>query len=287
MVNIPEHLRAHLTDSAGQPWEGRTFSDNPWSEDDGSAPAELLAALQQFRGGTVPLPSVIDALRASRLLIPLVAHLGEAGTNEAGQTVDKSAELSIVSVQAPDGRAALPVFSSVDAMRAWNPDARPVPIDARKAALAAASENTQLMILDPANETELVIRRPAMWAIAQDTEYTVSWQHPYVQQVCSKLMAAHPELGSIDLNPGDLDGRFSGPELLVTLGVDRSVDDSVCNALLADTRANFAADSELVTVVDSVAISVARHEPAADASKRTPQDAVPPKAGLLGWLRRR
>lgn len=287
MVEIPEHLRAHLTDSAGQPWEGRTFSDNPWSDDDGSAPAELLAALQQFRAGTAPLPSVIDALRESRLLIPLVAHLGEAGVNEAGHTVDKSAELSIVSVQAPDGRAALPVFSSVDTMRAWNPDARPVPIDARKAALAAASEHTELMILDPASDTELVIRRPALWAIAQDNEYTVSWQHPYVQQACSRLLAAHPQLASIDLQPGDLEGRFHGPELLVTLGVERAVDDSVCNMLLDDARANFAADSELVAVVDSVAISVAVLNPTDDASQPTQQDAVPPKAGLFGWLRRR
>ncbi len=42
------HNRA---DSAGVPWEGRSFESNPHAADDGSADPALLAALLRFRAG--------------------------------------------------------------------------------------------------------------------------------------------------------------------------------------------------------------------------------------------
>ena len=36
-------------DSAGVPWEGRSFDHAESSNDDGSAPAKLLEALKRFR----------------------------------------------------------------------------------------------------------------------------------------------------------------------------------------------------------------------------------------------
>ncbi|MFD2675419.1 SseB family protein [Gulosibacter bifidus] len=287
MVAIPEHLHNHLTDSAGQPWEGRTFSDNPWSDDDGSAPEPLLAALTGFRAGDASLIDVIDALRTSRLLIPLVAHLGEAGVNDAGVTVDKSADLSIVSVKSPDGRATLPVFTSVDAMQHWDATARPVPIAARKAALAAVSEDTQLMILDPGSETELAIRRPAVWAIAQDTEYTVSWQHDAVRAACAQLLADHPELVSVDLHPGDLPGKFLGPELIVELGVSSDLAEPQREQLLASVQQRLASDSHVVEAVDSMALHLAVIDADSLPAKEPTTESAPSKAGLFGWLRRR
>lgn len=158
-----KHFAASLGDSAGQPWQGREFDDNPFGDDDGTAPPALLGALAAFRAGEVGPEAVVDALRASRLLIPLVAELGDEGTTDAGLTVDKSQELSIVTVSGPDGRSVLPVFSSVTAMQTWNPAARPVPADGRRVALAAASEETEIVVLDPTSETEFVLRRPAVW----------------------------------------------------------------------------------------------------------------------------
>ena len=81
-------------------------------------------------------------MRTCRFLIPLVAVAGETGLTDDGHVVDKTQELSIITVAGPDGRAVLPVFSSVDTMRHWRPDARPVPADAVRVALAAAATGT-------------------------------------------------------------------------------------------------------------------------------------------------
>lgn len=161
------HDHGHRADSAGVPWEGRRFESNPHSGDDGSADPALLAALVAFRAGDGDARAVVDAYRDARLLIPLVAEKGDHGIGAHGLEVDKTQELSIVTVAAPDGRKVLPVFTSVTALQTWDATARPVPADGRRTALAAASEDTELIVIDPASETEFVIRRPAVWAIAQ------------------------------------------------------------------------------------------------------------------------
>ena len=132
-----EHINTNpLADSAGVPWEGRSFEQNPFSDDDGSARPELILAIAEFQMSG-DASKVIAEVAKSRLLIPLLADLGESGQGAHGQTVDKSADLSIVTVKTPDGETGLPVFSSVTAMSAWNTKARPVPSDAVRVALAA------------------------------------------------------------------------------------------------------------------------------------------------------
>jgi hypothetical protein len=91
-------------DSAGVPWEGRRFEDNPHAADDGSADPALIAALLRFRAGSGSQVEVVDAFRSARVLIPLIAEKGEEGVAPSGLTVDKTQELSIVTVSAPDGR---------------------------------------------------------------------------------------------------------------------------------------------------------------------------------------
>src|SRR5690606_19785486 len=130
--------------------------------------------------GTGSQAEVVEAFRHARLLIPLVAELGEEGINDAGKRVDKSQELSIVTVAGPDGRAVLPVFSSVETMGAWNPQARPVPAEGTRVALAAAHEQTDLVVLDAGSPTEFVLRRPAVWAIARQEPWMPAVESPEV-----------------------------------------------------------------------------------------------------------
>ncbi len=106
-------------DSAGVPWEGRSFESNPHAGDDGSADPALLAAILRFRAGEGSQAEVVDAFRGARVLVPLIAEKGDEGVAPNGLTVDKTQELSIVTVAAPDGRRVQPVFSSVQAMQAW------------------------------------------------------------------------------------------------------------------------------------------------------------------------
>jgi hypothetical protein len=285
---LPEHLRGHLTDSAGQPWAGRSFSENQWSNDDGTAPEALAQALEDFRTRRVPVTAVVDALRDTRLLIPLVAELGEEGENEAGVKVDKQADLSIVTVRAPDGRGIVPMFTSVAAMQAWNAEARPVPVGSRQAALAVVDEGSELIILDPGSETETAIRRPGVWAIARDVPYELPWQDERVIGFANAVLAANPELVSVDLVPGDVESRLAGPEVRLGLVFPHDVDETTVQGVIARVQASVAERPELVECVDTLELT-----PLRAAATPAPEDSIPsadtrpPKAGLFRRLRRR
>ncbi|MEO7121538.1 MAG: SseB family protein [Lacisediminihabitans sp.] len=244
------------TDSAGVPWAGRHFDQEPSSGDDGTAPAGLIDAIAQFRAGDGGEQSVVAAIIQSRLLIPLVAALGESGIGPHGHLVDKSAELSIVTVAGPDGRDVLPAFSSVAAMQGWNPKARPVPADAVRVALAAASEQTDLLVLDPTSETEFAIRRPALWAIAQSLPWIPSYLDPEVLDEFMASASAETSVARIELAPGDPDARLAGPELIVTLALAPGLDQQSLDALLARLQQRWAASELIAARVDSLAVKL-------------------------------
>ncbi len=239
-----------MSDSAGTPWAGRQFEHNASSSDDGSAPAALLAALEAFHAGDVGEAEVVAAIRVSRLLVPLVARLDESGTNDHGHAIDKSAELAIVTVTGPDGRRVLPAFSSVDAMRRWNPAARPVPADAVRVALAAASENTELVVLDPGSETEFVIRRPAVWAIGQSRDWTPSYLDPEVR--AAFMAIGDPRVLSVELSAGDM----GGPESMVRLHLTPGLDHAALDDLLATLNRAWSENAIIADRVDSLGVKL-------------------------------
>ncbi|GAB3124540.1 SseB family protein [Glaciibacter psychrotolerans] len=244
------------TDSAGQPWAGREFETNEHSDDDGQAPAALSEALRAFRSREVGEEAVVDALRGSRLLIPLVSELGEAGTSEHGLIIDKSQELSIITVAGPDGRTVLPVFSSTAAMAAWNPNARPVPSDAVRVALAAAQEETELVVLDPTAATEFVVRRPALWAVAQSLPWTPSYASQSVADAFAASIGSELSVLRVALAPGDPDARLAGPELIVRLELIDGLTQADLDAVLARLAARWSANDIIATAVDSLRVQL-------------------------------
>ena len=247
-------------DSAGVPWEGRHFEHSASSDDDGSAPEKLIEALRRFRAGELGEAEVVDALRESRLLIPLVAVLGADGMGEMGTAEhghDKSQELSIVTVAGPDGRTVLPAFSSVDAMKRWNPDARPVPATAGRVALAAASESTDLVVLDPRSDTEFVVRRPALWALAQSQPWTPSYADTAVLSAFMDAAEPEPEIVAVQLAPGDPDSRLAGPELVVQLTLAPGLQRAELDSMLARVQERWASSDLIAARVDSMRVVLA------------------------------
>ncbi|MEO7544891.1 MAG: SseB family protein, partial [Terrimesophilobacter sp.] len=206
-----------MADSAGQPWAGRRFEPNANAGDDGSAPPKLMAAITRFREGASDAAHVVRVVAESRLLIPLLAVLGESGVNAQGRTVDKSQELSIVTVKGPDGRTVLPVFSSVAAMTAWNPDARPVPASGPRVAVAAVSEGTELVVIDPTSDTEFALRRPALWAMSREVEWVPGYLDSEVIRAFGDSVLDESAVLEVTLSPGDPVARLHGPELMIHL----------------------------------------------------------------------
>lgn len=245
-------------DSAGVPWEGRRFEPNPHAGDDGSADPRLLAALMAFRDGDGDEAAIVDAYRDARLLIPLVAEKGDEGVGPTGLVVDKTQELSIVTVAAPDGRRVLPVFTSVETLRRWDPLARPVPADGRRTALAAAHDDTDLIVVDPVSDTEFVLRRPAVWAIGQDQPWEPSFVSPDVFRGLQESVGGELAVLDLEIEPGDPTGRLRGPELVVRLHLIEGLEKTELDAVLARLAARWSADDRIAVLVDSLTVKLVR-----------------------------
>lgn len=248
-------------DSAGQPWAGRAFDPNPSADDDGAASPQLREALDRFRNRDAGEETVVDAVRTARLLIPLVAELGEGGEGDHGLAIDKSQELSIITVAGPDGRRVLPVFSSAEAMASWDAAARPVPADGVRVALAAAQDNTELVILDPTSEREFLIRRPALWAIAQSAPWTPSYASRTVARAFEESIGTELSVLGVSLAAGDPDARMAGPELVVRLELVTGLTQAELDATLSRLAARWSANDAIATGVDSLRVQLVGSAP--------------------------
>lgn len=235
-------------DSAGVPWEGREFSQNPFASDDGSTPVELARVLNQE---TLDKQELFVALESSRLLIPLLADLGEGEVGPHGQMVDKSADLSVVAVSTPDKQTALPVFASVADMSSWNSVARPVPIDPRRVALAAIAEGHTRVILNPATRP-IAIRRPMLAALAQQKSWTNPARSEWVKNWVGQVAMNQPLISSVDLFDGDPLCNLSHAELTIQLGLRPKISPDSLKQLLTDFTQDLQTE-QFQEVVDSIA----------------------------------
>jgi hypothetical protein len=216
----------------------------------------VLDALTAFRDGRSGPEAVVDALRGIRLLVPLVAHAGDEGVTDAGLRVDKTQELSLVTVSGPGGRTVLPAFTSVTALSAWNPKARPIPVDARRAALAAAAEGTELIVLDPGSPTEFVLRRPAVWALAQGESWLPAPRDPDVVDAFELSTGDEPAVAGIRVVPGDPDARLRGPEVVAVLALVPGLDQPALDALIARLQQRWAESGVIAERVDSLGVRI-------------------------------
>lgn len=268
-------------DSAGFPWDGRTFDHHgtAFADDTGHTPEAYAAAVAAVRRAVRGLTqaedaadqraalvalaeahtALIPACTTARFLVPLIAEAGDFGITPEGKTVEKSQELSIVTVQSPDGRAALPVFSSVAAMQAWNPNARPIPVPGAQVALAAGQEDTDLVIIDAGNpDTEYVIRRPWLEAFALAKQQAPPWADEELQQAFDASIIAEASVDRVLLAPGDPASTLAGPELVVGLMVRSGLSPEEVRALTTRLSESWAGDELIARRVDSMRVQLRR-----------------------------
>ncbi len=243
-----------FTDSAGTPWKGRSFEQNSFANDDGMAPEGLIDSIRAFRAGEKGAEQVLDQIRLARLLVPLLATLGESEVGTHGKKVDKSAELSIVTVKSPDNQDSLVVFSSVDAMARWNPASRPVPTDAIRVSLAAASQMSTRVVLDPGSDNEFVIRRPAIAKIAQSLAWLPPEKNPTVLDVIRDSVAAEGSVLSFEASTADPQSVLQGAELEVSLLLQPGLEALEVRDLIERVSRFWSRSEEFASSVDSVSI---------------------------------
>ena len=164
-------------DSARVPWSGRELSPSGFEADTGAADPVLLAALAAGRDDT----TLMRVVEASRLVVPVVAEPTEVDGSR-GLTVEKRVDMAAVTLVAPDGQRALPVFTGTASLAAWDATARPVPVTASRAAQAAVSEGCEVMVVDVAGPTTRVLRPSMVWALAQQRPWEPAHTDPFVDR---------------------------------------------------------------------------------------------------------
>jgi SseB protein N-terminal domain len=137
----------------------RRLATSPFPGDLGAASSETRRLMATAAAEATPIAYLraVAALCGDRLLVPVVATTTRLGQTVGGLTSDKEAEMSVVTLQAQDGRRALLTFTGLDALQTWQSDARPVPVTVDTAAQAAKSEDVSAVIIDVAGPHPLVI----------------------------------------------------------------------------------------------------------------------------------
>jgi hypothetical protein len=141
--------------------ERRLLAGAGTPDDDGAADPGLAAALAAYDADPAREPEVLEALAGARLLVPVVAVLAKGeqstGTGPDEEGSDKSSDMATVLMRGADGRLALLAFTGLEALHRWDPAARPVPVPARTAGLAALQDGAEALLLDVAGPVRYVV----------------------------------------------------------------------------------------------------------------------------------
>ena len=135
----------------------RTIPDPGFADDRGNADPRVRRALADHVAGRVSSGAVLATLQDARLLVPVVAVLGEVEHDAQGLAHDKSSDMAAVLVQAADGSTGLLAFTSTETMGRWDPAARPVPVTAATAATAAVQDGAEALLVDLAGPATYVV----------------------------------------------------------------------------------------------------------------------------------
>ncbi|MFJ8822028.1 SseB family protein [Streptomyces sp. NPDC102467] len=194
----------------------KNIPDPGFSDDDGTADprlADALAAWSQERTAHGP---VLAALKDARLLVPVVAVLGEVEEDENGLRREKTSDMAVPTLKAGN-RTALPAFTSTRSLALWDPEARPVAVPLHQALQAAAHEKADTVVLDLAGPVPYEITGAALYALAEGRSNADPLADPAVTGAVRAAVAAEPAVRRAHLGPGAADGVLA---LVIEPGAD-------------------------------------------------------------------
>lgn len=186
----------------------KNIPDSPFRDDDGTADPRLSAALAAWAEDGNAVGPVLEALKGARLLVPVVAILGEAEEDENGLRREKTSDMAVPTLKA-GGRTALPAFTSTDSLARWDPAARPVAVPLHQALQAAAHEKADTVILDLSGPVPFELTGPTLLALAEGRTSTDPLTDPAVAEAVRAAVAAEPAVLRAHLGPGRADGTLA------------------------------------------------------------------------------
>jgi hypothetical protein len=135
----------------------RHIPDPGFAGDDGSADPAVRSALALPADDPASYGAALLALQDTRLLVPVVAVLGEVEVDERGLAHDKTSDMAAVLMTGADGRRALLAFTGSDSLADWDAGARPVPVPTRLAAQSAVQDGAAALVVDIAGPATAVV----------------------------------------------------------------------------------------------------------------------------------
>ncbi|MQY14029.1 hypothetical protein SRB5_41900 [Streptomyces sp. RB5] len=230
-----------------------------FADDDGSADPALAAALAAWAADRTPATDsgVLAALAGTRLLVPVVAVLGEVETGPDGHKREKTSDMAVPTLNTPDGRRALPAFTSTDALTRWDPAARPVAVSLKQAVRATVSEQADTLALDVAGPVPYALTGPALLAAADGRASVDPLADPAVTDALRAVLKTSPAVVRAYLGPGD---GSDGTLALAMAGDDPGGEARrVAAAVAADPalRARLVKGLELAVLPEAVTLSMA------------------------------
>ncbi|MEU4095185.1 SseB family protein [Streptomyces sp. NPDC026673] len=211
----------------------KNIPDPGFSDDDGSGDPRLVAALAAYDADRSAEPEVLAALPGARVLVPVVALLGEVEEGPDGLRREKTSDMAVPTIQAADGRRALPAFTSTEALARWRPDARPVAVPLGQALQALAHEKADTLLIDMAGPVPYALTGAALRAVASGRATADPLADPVVREALRAAVAAAPEVVRAHLVPSA--GSDGTVGLVLDPGADvRQVAQRVSRTLAAD-----------------------------------------------------
>ncbi|MEU8702452.1 SseB family protein [Streptomyces sp. NPDC048680] len=202
----------------------KNIPDPGYSDDDGTADPALTAALAAWAENREAVGPVLAALRGARLLVPVVAVLGEVeedvevsrpapgkgggGSPVGGLRREKTSDMAVPTLQAGDRRA-LPAFTSTASLARWDPQARPVAVPLHQALQAAVHEKADTVVLDLAGPVAFEVTGSALLALAEGRTSADPLDDPAVTSAVRDAVAAEPAVLRAHLGPGRADGTLA------------------------------------------------------------------------------
>ena len=236
----------HTHDSAGQGFAGRSLDPTGFEHDDGSADEALVIA----RSDPTDERGWMAAVSAARFLVPVLAVAGELDEVD-GRVVEKSSDMAMVTLTAPDGQRALPVFTGTAALQEWDESARPIPATAARVAQAAVGERCDVIVVDVAGPDPFVLRPSMVWALAQGREWVPPHEDPFVAQALDGAVAGIDEVTGHGVAAGTEAG-----ELVVELEIVPGLGQEQLQSVVQRVGERLAGDGELRARIDALTFRV-------------------------------
>lgn len=146
----------------------RDIPDPGFAGDSGAVADEVTAALAAYSSNPDGrYHSTLAVVADARLLVPVMAVLGEVEYDGRGVAHDKTSDMATVLIRGKDGRTALLAFTCTESLQRWNPQARPVPVRTARAAEAGLQDQAAAIVVDVAGPVMFVIEEHDLRALAE------------------------------------------------------------------------------------------------------------------------